>query len=96
MKEESGKSMGSPMLPSCISQPLTKKMMIWMNWERVIHTNFSISPILLISERQKTSTKCEYRKMLDKNSDVTFAQCLHCSGKSEIHMQATSLTIEIV
>ena len=34
--------------------------------------------------------------MLDKNSDVTFAQCLHCSGKSEIHMQATSLTIEIV
>jgi len=52
MKEESGKSMGSPMLPSCISQPLTKKMMIWMNWERVTHTNFSISPILSVKGRK--------------------------------------------
>lgn len=96
MKEESSKFMGSPMLPSRISQPLTKKMTIWMNWERVTHTNFSMSPTLLISQRQKMSTKYEYCKMLDKNSDVTFAHCLHYSGKSEIHMQATSLKIEIV
>ena len=44
----------------------------------------------------KMCTKYEYCKLLDKNSDVTFAHCLHYSGKSEMYMQATSLKIEIV
>lgn len=33
--------------------------------------------------------------MLDKNSDVTFAHCYY-SGKSEIHIQATSIEISII